>query len=599
MKKIFLGIIALTMCVTLTACGTSQSNAAVNGLGNQLDETINTVSHIQTVSPTDINLTQYSFDNSSTNGNGIYNNMLAAQNSLMNEEYYKMNILNMTAKIKNDLGKEIQLSKAQASALKDLTYSLNRYTNSVGYTRNELDSTVKSISNLKKNPDKNMDKINARLNRLACNSNARASYYENILNTLEQIENYISSGTTDETKQPNQDETTKTPNTLENGTNYSANENNSQVVRSELKKENRNENNQTNQNKTGLTKNIDTYRNPNEINENNGNDLNNNGDDCQNGNCGEGIDCPYPNNGQNFNQVNRMGYGANGMYDNGNYGGVYGNAGFYGNYPNGNYVNGAYPNGVYPYGTYGMNGNGYVTNGAFGYGMNGYGYNTATPYGYNANNINNPFNRFNPTRNTDTYAPMMRNVDTYRIPNPAYYASHINENLDEREDDSDTNKNLSNTENFNNDTEQNNNDVHSNKNINQTDSNKTVNISQSNDEKIETIANAEPVKKMETFEEVKDGFISRRDVKEEKVAHAQESNDVVDEENKIETLQVLNTDKTTMKESKTIEKTQQNTLGEKVMLPKARIVDFRKLNDDLDQPIGGHERQTNLKRVSF
>ena len=75
--------------------------------------------------------------------------------------------------------------------MKDLTNNLCKYTNSVSYSKNELDSTIKSIVSLKKKTEKNAEKINAKFNRLACNSNSRSAYYENIIKTLEELGFYF------------------------------------------------------------------------------------------------------------------------------------------------------------------------------------------------------------------------------------------------------------------------------------------------------------------------------------------------------------------------------------------------------------------------
>ncbi len=315
MKKLVIGIVAITMSVALTACGNTTESTALNSLSNQLDETSHVVSNIQTVNPADVSITKPSLESLSLQSDRLYNNAVNTQTSLLNEDYYKMEILNRTRKIKTDLSKEVKLSKAQANAIKDLTSVLAKYTNSVSYTRNELDSTVKSISSLKKNTEKNAEKINAKLLRLASNSNTRSCYYQNILNTLDQIEDYI---TCEDCEKPEENE------------NKTENENGS------------------------LKKNIDTYL-PNESEEN------------------KTVETPNQPvmpiyNSNNFNRLNyRYMNGANGMY------GAYGN---------------------------GMNPNMYN-------GMNPYGFNNM--YGYE-----NGAYGVNPARNTDTYGPMMRNIDTYK-----------------------------------------------------------------------------------------------------------------------------------------------------------------------------------------
>ena len=324
MKKLFLCGLSLTMCVAMVGCGNSANKAAVTGLSNQLDEVSNTISSVQTINPTDLNLTRSMLDSSTsqTNKDSIYENVINTQQSLLNEEYYKMDILNKTSVLKNSLTKDLKLSKSQINAVKELTSNLTRYTNSVAYTKNEMGSAVKSITSMKKNIEKNADKINAKLNRLACNSNSRSAYYENILKTLDQISFYLN---------------------CEDCNN----------AHEDLQKEDDKVENENTQNK----KNIDTYMPNNE--ETDCPDCNQN--EIQNPNRlgnNEGISTPYPYNSNNFNRM------------------------YYGNY-------------------YGNN-----------YGMpigNGYG----NPYYRTPYNME--YNRFNPTRNTDTYAPLTRNIDTYQF----------------------------------------------------------------------------------------------------------------------------------------------------------------------------------------
>lgn len=361
MKKIILGATAVALCVCLTACGNSQSSATMTSLSNQLDETSNAISNMQTVNPADINLTKSMLETIATqdNSDAIYDNVINTQQTLLNEEYYKTDILNKTAKIKNCLNKDIKLSKTQASAVKDLTSNLNKYTNSIVYSKSEMNSSVKSIASMKKNVEKNSDKINAKLNRLACNSNSRSSYYENLLNTLNEIDSCLNLKC-DETEKVEEKNTTNTET-------------------------------QTNTNQKGLTKNIDTYLNPTAEDNVNNQDETNQENNCPN--CPP-MNTPYNNNGCLNNQcapINNPVYGNN-VYNRYNrfnpmrntdtYGPTYRNIDSYGG------------NDLYGYGMYG--------NGAYGY---GYGMNN--PYGingsmYNSNNMNR----------LATPAPMINNPAT-------------------------------------------------------------------------------------------------------------------------------------------------------------------------------------------
>lgn len=192
MKKIILGITAILLTITLSACGASSNDAAITNLGNQLDETANTITSFKMINPNDISI---STEKASTllneNSNAMISNSQQAQFSLLNEQYYKTDILRQTARLKSGLSKNLKLSKAQISAIKDYTNNLGKYTNSIAYTESEMENTAKSVGVLKKNITKNVEKINAKLSRLTCNSNARLTYFENILYTLDELENCL------------------------------------------------------------------------------------------------------------------------------------------------------------------------------------------------------------------------------------------------------------------------------------------------------------------------------------------------------------------------------------------------------------------------
>lgn len=260
MKKILLAASAIALTITLAACGTSTNEATIKNLSNQLDDTSNTLSDIKTVNTSNISMSKNTLSALATKDESIYDTIIGTQQSLLNEEYYKTNILSKTAKIKSCLSNDLKLSKAQSNAIKDLTNNLSKYTNSVSYTKNELESSIKSVASMKKNASKNSEKIAAKLNRIACNSNTRSAYYENIINTLNQLENFLCcddcNKQNQEFKIENEDTNTETKiNSQNNSTKNTHNEDN--------------QNNKVNQNyaektsntttKKGLPINIDTY----------------------------------------------------------------------------------------------------------------------------------------------------------------------------------------------------------------------------------------------------------------------------------------------------------------------------------------------------
>ena len=184
MKKIILGITAITLCICLSACGKGASATAITSLSNQLDTTSNTISEMSTISPAEINIEEDKSQDLSLSSK-------ETQSSLLNEQYYRAEILEKTTQIKEKMSKDVKLSKNETAALKDLVLSLNKYTDFIANSKGEMQNSAKSISTMKKDVNKNKEKLGAKINRLACNSNIRSAYYENILQTLDQIETFF------------------------------------------------------------------------------------------------------------------------------------------------------------------------------------------------------------------------------------------------------------------------------------------------------------------------------------------------------------------------------------------------------------------------
>lgn len=250
MKKIFIAITATTLALALAGCGAEDAN--LTDLSNQLDNTAHTISSFETTNPAKISL-----QDSSTQTSRIANN---ARQAIIDEEYYKTDILAKTSQIKQSLSHNKTLTKGQSSALGDLIEDLKNYTTSAEDLQNELKGTIKSISSLKKDTNKNQEKLNAKLTKLANNANARASYYENILCTLDEIEDCIKLDSF-------QNETT-TQNDIENKTNNNENKTQTNQSTKQLQNEcencedefaNKTEEYQSRYNEFAKKRNIDTY----------------------------------------------------------------------------------------------------------------------------------------------------------------------------------------------------------------------------------------------------------------------------------------------------------------------------------------------------
>lgn len=329
--RFFLGMTALVLSLTLAGCGGNSEANAVNNLSSQLDKTNNSIATVREYSETDLDLNEETLNKLATDENceRIQRNVQVAKNALMTENYYRNSVMNETAKIKQYLSRgDIKLAKNQVSALKDLSANLSKYNNNVARSSSEFNSTFRNYTNSKRTANKNPERVNARLNKIACNSNARCAYYENLLNTLNQVEEVL--GIYNNQDIPNNNQIIENENS----------ENQTELENSEIEN-NATQNNETNEeNNGGLVKNIDTYRPSQDVNNTN-----------------------------NINNVNNL--PANNNFNNN---------------PN-NFVNN-YPNNLA----------GRTNNNMM----------------YYPDNMIGRRHVLNPNRNTDTYGPTIRNIDTYR-----------------------------------------------------------------------------------------------------------------------------------------------------------------------------------------
>ena len=191
-NKVVLSAIVLLLCVTTLGCNNSSNAMIKTNLSSQLDKTNNSIATVKSVSASDVELnnkTQITDERKSAN---FQNTLVRAQNSLEAERYLKGEIQHKTAFIKKYLQKEdLKLKRTELNALKDLTATLSAYNDNVARSSNEFNSTYRNYNTMKKGAFKNIDRVNAKLNKIASNSNARCAYYINILSTLDEMEGIL------------------------------------------------------------------------------------------------------------------------------------------------------------------------------------------------------------------------------------------------------------------------------------------------------------------------------------------------------------------------------------------------------------------------
>ncbi len=191
-NKVVLGAIVLLLCVATLGCNNSSNAMIKTNLSSQLDKTNNSIATVKSVSASDVELNNKAKITDERKSANFQNTLARAQNSLEAERYLKGEIQHKTAFIKKYLQKEdLKLKRTELNALKDLTATLSAYNDNVARSSNEFNSTYRNYNTMKKGAFKNIDRVNAKLNKIASNSNARCAYYINILSTLDEMEGIL------------------------------------------------------------------------------------------------------------------------------------------------------------------------------------------------------------------------------------------------------------------------------------------------------------------------------------------------------------------------------------------------------------------------
>jgi len=190
MKKLLLSSIAIGSCLLLVGCGTTTEDAAITSLSNQIDRLNNVIANSSVVSTTSFDLSNYS--NGEKDVSAIRNIYQKTSTAIKEQETLKDQIRSKTGIIKNMISsKEIKLGK-DANAIKELASSLSKYTTKLTNTNNEYRKTASSLAKMS-NKNSTSD-VGARLTRLSSCCDSRICYYNNILNTLNQIQSILNGG---------------------------------------------------------------------------------------------------------------------------------------------------------------------------------------------------------------------------------------------------------------------------------------------------------------------------------------------------------------------------------------------------------------------
>lgn len=403
MKKIILSSACLLLALTMTGCANSSSSQSVKNLNSQLSNVENVVTTTDTNNMTSEvgSSSDYYNEEPENKLNQLRNRVYS---SIFEEKYLKDQIMTLSGILKSSQNTKYKLAKSDSNAINSLSNDLKKYTACLEESRSEVKSYVSKIKKQARSNNVNNQEIASLYQSLDNVMNERKAYLSNLLNTMNEIATILENN-----------------NVIDMNTNYDSLNN--------FYSDYYNDNGQSNDNTSDIA---DMYNNSNQRdydyrpnrqyqdNYNNGKTINdyqynNQNNTNKNMNNKNNTTNNYVNNSENTNNDTNNNKTQKGLVKNidtykANSGNASDNANLANNENNGNNNMIANNRMRYPGNAYNRPYNNRPYNNPY--------YNNYYPsYGYNRG--------FNPGRNTDTYYPLNKNIDTYRI-NPNGYNNEYN-----------------------------------------------------------------------------------------------------------------------------------------------------------------------------
>ena len=394
MKKIIISSVCMIMALTMTGCASNNETQALENVNAQVNKVYSVVNSTGMNETSEVSPAGTYNDN--TANNQLSSLRGRSYQNMIEEDYLRQEALELCNCLKDASANKYKLGKQNVAALKSLTVDLDKYATLLEETKPEVKDQVKAIKKHTQFKSLDMQQATSSYNSLNNVMTERRAYLDNLINTMNEIENILqnsqvedgsnpknitrNSNITDTNQINNSDNSIDGENVItdDNSTNQDVNQENTNYSHRRFHRHNRWRNrkeqaqyyrpeNQTQEQTTNTTentktkqrfkKNIDTYNNQ----------INND----------EVTNIEQPQNIVGNNNTNYINRPQPRVYGNGR------------------------RNNMQGYNQYGQYGNGY--------GYNNWQYD-GMPY---RNQVTNP------GRNTDTFYPYRRNIDTYRY-NPNY-----------------------------------------------------------------------------------------------------------------------------------------------------------------------------------
>lgn len=206
MKKllIFAGVLATSL--SLAGCSGTNESAVINRLSHQLDRTANTVSTINQDASSDIaieNISKLFSNKASTSQISVLSEAYqSSANAASSARGLSNKINKKIINIKKSIAGNIKLGNDNTGTINELTTSMQKYTSNLNKTKSEYKNVANAIYKI--GEDNESEQLDVKLAKLSCCVEARNCYMQNLLLTLENIENILN-GIEESTQEENED----------------------------------------------------------------------------------------------------------------------------------------------------------------------------------------------------------------------------------------------------------------------------------------------------------------------------------------------------------------------------------------------------------
>lgn len=205
MKKllIFAGILATSLSVV--GCSGTNESAVINRLSHQLDRTATTVNSINQDPSSDIaieNISRLFSDKASTSQIKVLSDAYqSSANAASSARGLSNKINRKIVNIKKSIAENLKLGNENTATINELTTSMQKYTSYLNKTKSEYKNAAKAIYKI--GEDNESEQLNVKLARLSCCVESRNCYMQNLLLTLENIENILNGLEADQNENEN------------------------------------------------------------------------------------------------------------------------------------------------------------------------------------------------------------------------------------------------------------------------------------------------------------------------------------------------------------------------------------------------------------